>query len=298
MCVGPARRFLYLFVVIKLWPCAHETVLCASRTEKIQFALVGRSACLSIRRAAAARAAPAVRPQQTDTWTSKDRAPEEQRSMPNTTRVSHATGATRKTTSSRPKASTSRHSRRTNPREVSVILASEADVLAALEALPPPDALPPPTMEVAALSMGLSSLVEQLRPMGRTTLVDLPEELLLTIVERAFLTSIADAHPVERLAALAVTCRALRFLGSDRCAEHLARALYPASSLKVAARAAMPMWTGLSSVVEQLRRTRDPRDSVAAPQRPLRPQAYLSWRSCEPHPHRPPMCIDSTLPPG
>ena len=168
---------------------------------------------------------------------------------------------------------------------MSVILASEADVLAALEALPPADALPPPTMEVAALSLGLSSLVEQLRPAGRITLIDLPEELLLIMVERAFLASIAAARPVERLASIAATCRTLRFLGSERCAEHLARALYPASSLRVAARAT-PMWKGLSSVVEQLRRRRDPGEAAAAPRSrsqraPLETQAYPTWCSCE-----------------
>ena len=177
---------------------------------------------------------------------------------------------------------------------VNVVLASEAEALASLEALPPPDALPVPEVEVTGMWSGLSSLVEQLRP-PRTTpqLVDLPEELLLNIVERAFLASIAAARPVERLASLAQVCRALRFLGSERCAEHLARALYPASSLRVATAArAEPMWRGLSSLVKELRQAKGKGTptaaaaaasaSAAAAARSTR-HAYSSWRKCLTH---------------
>ena len=99
---------------------------------------------------------------------------------------------------------------------------SEADLA---RGLPDPDA---PTGAVANLWKGLSSLVDHLRPKPSPRhLLDLPEECILLLIEQAFLGSIRAARPIERLASLASTCRALRFAGSERAAEHLARALYP-----------------------------------------------------------------------
>jgi hypothetical protein len=102
---------------------------------------------------------------------------------------------------------------------------SEADLA---RGLPDPDAEPAPTGAVANLWLGLSSLVDHLRPKPSPRhLLDLPEECIFLLIEQAFFGSIRAARPIERLASLAATCRALRFAGSERAAEHLARALYP-----------------------------------------------------------------------
>ena len=160
--------------------------------------------------------------------------------------------------------------------------------------------------------VGLSLMVEQLRPRLVPQLTTLPEELLLCIVETAFRDSIVAAKPLERLAPLAATCRALRFIGSERAAEHLARSIYPATSLRVAHAAPAghiePLWKGLSSLVTQLRRRRtaavktagaapatstlgdiaeDPDVGEGATDTPSlqlpRPSVYASWRRCLAH---------------
>ena len=169
------------------------------------------------------------------------------------------------------------------------MLASEEDVLAALEALPPPDHKPPPAVTYQMVG-GLSSLVEQLRPLRQKTLTDLPEELLLYIVESAFVASIASAGQVERLAPLAATCCVLRFIGSERCAEHLARALYPAASLHVYIAPARVSCAGLSSLVKQLRHAKAKGGETAATAALTAPpyiresrHVYSSWRKCLSH---------------
>lgn len=118
---------------------------------------------------------------------------------------------------------------RQSSREFTDVLAMLSD---AESRLPPPDALPAPTDAVSSVwnqmaRGGLSSLVDQLRPKLMRKLTDLPEELLLAIVEQGFLHSIRSAQPVDRFAALGHTCRALRFVNSEQAAEVLARALYP-----------------------------------------------------------------------
>ena len=107
-----------------------------------------------------------------------------------------------------------------------------AELPAVDEACPSPNDLAAAVEPVPHLWRGLSSLVDQLRPKAPPPhITTLPEELVLCIVERAALASIADAGQLERLAPLAQTCSRLRFVGQEHTAEHLARALYPPPTL-------------------------------------------------------------------